>query len=296
MINNPVLTEIINSSFEQNGFSNELKLADIIPIFKKKDPLNKESYRPVSILSHMSKVFERIIYKQIANFIKNKISVKLCGFRKNHNTQYSLISMLEKWKASLDKGEYVGVTFIDLWNAFHTINHDLLLTKLKENGFSHNTLAFMLSYLKNRSHRVTINNNFSKCEEIIAGVPKGSILGPLLFNIFINDIFCFEDKSYLSNYADDNVLYAFGSNMTKVKDKLSQDLPKLSEWFTKNFMILNPDKCYHMCLGKDTVNDILKFCDKELKSSKLETVLKIEIDQKLTFSCHVKTLSSKAAK
>ena len=114
MINNPVLTEIINSSFEQNEFSNELKLADIIPIFKKKDPLNKESYRPVSILSHMSKVFERIIYKQIENFIKNKLSVKLCGFRKNHNTQHSLISMLEKWKVSLDKGEYVGVTFMDL--------------------------------------------------------------------------------------------------------------------------------------------------------------------------------------
>ena len=167
---------------------------------------------------------------------------------------------------------------------------------MKVNGFSHNSLAFMLSYLKNRSHRVNINNNFNKWEEIIAGVPKGSILGPLLFNIFINDIFCFEDKSYLSSYADDNVLCAFGSNMTKVKDKLSQDIPKLSEWFTKNFMILNPDKCHHICLWKDTVNDILKFCDKELKSSKLETVLEIEIDQKLTFSCHVKTLSSKAAK
>ena len=150
----------------------------------------------------------------------------------------------------------------------------------------------MLSYLKNRSHRVTINNNFSKCEEIIAGVPKGSILGPLLFNIFINDIFCFEDKSYLSNYADDNVLYAFGSNMTKVKDKLSQDLPKLSEWFTKKFLILNPDKCRYMCLGKDAVNSILKFCDEELKSCKLETALGIEIEQKLTFSCHVKTLCS----
>ena len=186
--------------------------------------------------------------------------------------------------------------FYNLSKAFDTINHDLLLAKLKAYGFSHNALAFMLSYLKNRSHRVNINSNFSTWEEIIAGTLQGSLLGPLLFNIFINDIFYFEDKSYLSNYADDNVLYAFGSNMTEVKDKLSQDLPKLSEWFTKNFMILNPDKCYHMCLGKDTVNDILKFCDKELKSSKLETVLKIEIDQKLTFSCHVKTLSSKAAK
>ena len=92
------------------------------------------------------------------------------------------------------------------------------------------------------------------------------------------------------NCADDNVLYAFGSSMTEVKDKLSQDLPKLSEWFTENFMILNPDKCHYMCLGKDTVNDILNFCDEELKSSELETVLGIEIDQKLTFNCHVKTL------
>ena len=87
----------------------------------------------------------------------------------------------------------------------------------------------MLSYVKNQSHRVNINNNFSTWEEIIAGVSQGSILGPLLFHVFINDIFYFEDKSYLSNYADDNVLYALGSNITEVKDKLSQDLPKLSK-------------------------------------------------------------------
>ena len=90
--------------------------------------------------------------------------------------------------------------------AFDTINNDLLLAKLKTNGFSHNALAFMLSYLKNRSLRVNINGNFSTWEEIIAGVPKGSILGPLLFNTLANDIFYFEDKSYLSNYADDNMI------------------------------------------------------------------------------------------
>ena len=160
--------------------------------------------------------------------------------------------MLEKWKASLDKGEYVGVIFMDLSKAFNTINHDLLLAKLKAYGFSHNALVFMLSYLKNRSQRVNINNNFSTWEEIIAGIPQGSILGPLLFNIFINDIFYFEDKSYLSNYADENFLYAFGSNMTEVKDKLSQN-QKLSEWFTENFMILSPDKCHYLCLGKAAV-------------------------------------------
>ena len=141
-------------------------------------------------------------------------------------------------EASLDKGEYVGVVFMDLSKAFDTISHDLLLAKLKAYGFSHNVLAFMINYLKNRSHRANINSNFSTWEEVKAGVPQGSILGSLLFNIFIK-IFYFEDKSYLSNCADDNVLYAFGSNMTEVNNKLSQDLLKLSEWFTEYFMILN---------------------------------------------------------
>ena len=141
-------------------------------------------------------------------------------------------------EASLDKGEYVGVVFMDLSKAFDTISHDLLLAKLKAYGFSHNVLAFMINYLKNRSHRANINSNFSTWEEVKAGVPQGSILGSLLFNIFIN-IFYFEDKSYLSNCADDNVPYAFGSNMTEVNNKLSQDLLKLSEWFTEYFMILN---------------------------------------------------------
>ena len=134
--------------------------------------------------------------------------------------------MLEKWKNTLDKGKHIGAVFMDLSKAFVTINHDLLIAKLKAYGFSYNALSFMLSYLKNRSPRVSINGSFSTWEEIIAGVPQGSILGHLLFNIFLDDIFYFENRSYLSNYADDNVLYAFGSNLEEVKQNLSQDPPK----------------------------------------------------------------------
>ena len=181
--------------------------------------------------------------------------------------------ILEIWKNTLVKGKHVGAIFMDLSKAFDTINHDLLITKLKAYGFSNNALLFMHSDLKNRSQRVNINSSFSTWKEITAAVPQGSILGPLLFNIFLNDIFYFENKSYLSNYADDNVLYAFGSNLEEVKQNLSQDLLKLSEWFHENSMILNPEKC--MCLGKDYVRDLLRFCGEVLETSKLETVLGI---------------------
>ena len=167
---------------------------------------------------------------------------------------------------------------MDLSKAFDTINHVLLIAKLEASGFSNNALSFMLSYLKNRSQSVSINNSFSTWEENIAGVPQGSILGPLLFNIFLNDIFYFENRSFLSNYADDNVLYAFGSNLDKVKQNLSQYLLKLSEWFYENCMILNPEKCYYMCIGKDSAGHLLRFCGKDLVASERETVLGIQIE------------------
>ena len=122
----------------------------------------------------------------------------------------------------------------------------------------------MLNYLKNRSQRVSINSSFSTWKEIIAGVPQGSILGPLFFNIFQNDIFFFKNRAFLSNYADDNVLYAFDSNLEEVKQNLSQDLLKLSQWFHENCMILNPEKCHYVSLGKDSEGDLLRFCGEVL--------------------------------
>ena len=105
----PELTILINNCLNKGVLPDDLKLADITPIFKKEDSLNKENYRPVSILPHLSKVFERILYKQIDSFMKNKFSPYLCGFRKNHNAQYSLLKMIKNWKKQLDDGEKVGV-------------------------------------------------------------------------------------------------------------------------------------------------------------------------------------------
>ena len=124
-------------------------------LFTKKHPLNEENYRPVSLLSHMSKVFERHMYEQIETFMSNKLSMKLCSFLKNYDTQYWLTYMLEKWKNTLEKGKHVGAIFMDLSKAFDIINHNLLIAMLKAYGFSNNALLFMFSYLKNTSQKVT---------------------------------------------------------------------------------------------------------------------------------------------
>ena len=154
------ITFIINDCLEKGIFPDDLKLADVSPIFKK-DSFKKENYRPVSILPHMSKVFERILYKQIDTFMTTKFSPYLCGFRKNHNAHYSLLKMIETWKKHLDKGQKIGVILMGLSKAFDTINHSLLLAKLDAYGFSRKSLKLMQNYLCNRQQRISTNGSFS---------------------------------------------------------------------------------------------------------------------------------------
>ena len=146
----PILTDNINDSIKNGVFPDELKLAEVIPLFKKTDPFDKSNYRPVTLLSHMSKVFERIIYNQINEYSEPFLSNLLTGFRKNHNTQHSLLKILESFKEALDKGNSVTAIFMDLFKAFDTLNHDLLIAKLEAYGFSVNSLYYIHSYLNKR--------------------------------------------------------------------------------------------------------------------------------------------------
>ena len=289
------LTNTINNSLKESTFPDELKQSEVIPVYKKLDPLQKENYRPVSLLPHISKVFERVIYNQINSFMENKISKCVTGFRKSHGTQHSLVVMLEKWKKALDKEENMSAIFMDLSKAFDTINHGLVLAKLKTYGFSKQALSFMCSYLKNRRQRVQINNKFSSLKEVIAGVPQGSIDGPLLFNLFINDLFLFICFSTLSNYADDNNLFATGTDIQLINQMLLSDFRAVNNWFYENFMILNPGKCHFMSIGKDTRDeDVFYYDNLTLKNSNEEEILGVIIDRKLTFHQHIKKMCRKA--
>ena len=227
--------------------------------------------------------------------MQDKLSNLLTCFRKNYSTQHCLMYMLENWKNMLDKGGYVCAMFMDLSKAFDTIHHDLMITKLEAYGLSQDALQYMRSYLTNRQQRVRVNSSFSTWENIIARVPQGSILGPLLFNIFINDLFLFVSNSYLSNDADDNTLYAFGYNLEGIKNTLCFDFDLVSKWFEENYMVLNADKCHFMYLGKNKDNETFIFYNFIFNNSNEEKILGITIDNKLTFKGHIKILCRKAA-
>ena len=137
------ITNSINLSIGNGCIPGELKLAEVSPILKKIDDLDKENYRSVSVLPHVSKVSERTMYHQINDYMKDKLSKQLTGFRKNHSTQHCLSCMLEIWKKVLDKGGYICAIFMDLSKAFHTLNHDLLIAKLGAYGFETDALRYM---------------------------------------------------------------------------------------------------------------------------------------------------------
>ena len=175
----PALNDIWNNEIiTQKCFPNNLKLANVTPVFKKEDASLLKNYRPVSVLPVVSKIYERIMQKQILEYIDKHLSPHLCGYRKGYSTQTALISMLEKWKLSIDNKGFAGGVLMDLSKAFDTINHQLLLAKLHAYGFSKQALAIVCSYLSNRKQRIKINNVFSSWKDLILGVPQGSVLGP----------------------------------------------------------------------------------------------------------------------
>ena len=175
-------------------------------------------------------------------FTNSILSEKISAYRKNYSSQHVLLKLSEEWRQYLDKNETVGAVLMDLSKAFDCLPHELLIAKLAAYGVNDDTLTLFYSYLKNRKQTVSIKGKLSVFLDILAGVPQGSILGPILFNIFINDFVDIFNKTDVYNFADDNTLSAHAKSVDKVVKCLESDSQKAIQWFTENHMIANAEK------------------------------------------------------
>lgn len=292
------LMEIWNKEILQNkNFSKALKLADITPVFKKGDATLSKNYRPVSVLPSASKIFERLIQKQLFPFIEGSLSSSLCGYRKKYSTQTALVSLVEKWKKMIDEKGYAGAILMDLSKAFDTINHELLIAKLCAYGIEKSSLDILYSYLSDRWQRTKVNNAFSSWTELETGVPQGSVLGPMLFNIYLNDLFFFLERSEVCNYADDTTPYVCDVSLKGVLFDLEHELAISEDWFLDNFMKLNTDKCHLFVSGHKYEHCFIKNHNSEILWEKNHVrLLGVDLDSELKFDTHVSNICAKASK
>ena len=217
----------------------------------------------------------------------------ISAYRTSYSSQNVIIRLLEEWRTKLDNNFVVGAVLTDLSKAFDCIPHDLLIAKLAAYGLSEEALMYILSYLSNRKQCVRINDTYSEFENIISGVLHGPILGPLLFNLSINDLFFFILIASVHNFADDNTLSAFAENVSQLINILQSGSEVITDWFKKNQMIVNPDKFQVIIIDKkkgDHTNEDVVIDNKQIKTVTSVKLLGSQLNDKLNFSPHISNI------
>ncbi len=229
------LAYICNLSLLTSTFPSKWKVAKVTPIFKAGDKDDVNNYRPISVLPVISKIIERNVHNQLYDFFTTNNLLNQCqsGFRKHHSTATTLLDVTDHILNNMNNGMITGALFIDLKKAFDTVNHKLLLQKLQSYGINGCTLHWFSSYLCKRTQAVSINSTFSDVKNIDIGVPQGSILGPLLFIIYVNTLpDCINCKCVM--YADDTTLLFTASDHDTLQKNMNESLSKIGRWFENN--------------------------------------------------------------
>ena len=242
------MVKITNLIFELGIYPQSLKLSKIIPVYKDGDSKVLNNYRPISILNSTNKIIEKLLYTRIVNFLNDNdfFYKKQYGFRRLSNTSCACTEILIRILLEIDSGEIVTGLFLDLSKAFDTVNHDLLIDKLKNSGIRGIPLTLIRNYLTNRQQYVSLNGITSNRKFTTIGVPQGSVLGPLFFLIFINDIMNINLMGQLNIYADDCAIFYNNKNINDNVANINYDLKLLYDYFCKNKLTLNIQKSQYM--------------------------------------------------
>ena len=294
---------IFQMSLDKGECPDDWKTANVTPIHKKGDRTDPSNYRPVSLTSQVCKILESIVRTRVIEHINvnNLMSEAQHGFREGRSCLTNLLETLEAWTQIIEDGDGIDVAYLDFRKAFDLVSHKHLIYKMSKYGIKGQILKWVEEFLSNRSQRVLIRGTASTSQKVTSGVPQGSVLGPVLFLIFINDL-PLKVLSPLSLFADDSKIFTrivSSENEDKVyentgKDVLQQDLANVLEWAKKWKMEFNVDKCKIMHIGNKNPKYNYNMDGKNLQETLKEKDLGVLIDYKLDFGDHIKEIVSRA--
>ena len=296
----PLVANLINSSFEEGVFPEVLKVARVIPLHKSGDKSVIGNFRPISVLPVLSKIFEKVMHKRVSNFLEkfNILNDRQFGFRSKKSTCDAILGFTENCFSAFNNGEYFVSVFLDFSKAFDTVDHSILLRKLEKIGFRGTTLSWFKCYLHGRHQYVDIHGNFSCLKEISLGVPQGSILGPLLFIVYINDMSSCSNYLNFVHYADDTTLYCNGRCCDDMLDMVNAELLNVDRWLCCNKLSLNVKKSAYMIFSSRQYVPRTKIIirSQELAVTNSAKFLGVQLDNKLNFSNHIDYVRNKISR
>ena len=291
---------IFNNIINSGQYPDILKIACITAIFKAGDKLDPNNYRPISTLPLLNKIFEKLLHIRIYSFFESQgiFCKEQYGFRKGKSTCDAINDLLNNIYTSLNEKKYLGAIFLDLSKAFDTVPHDILIKKLEHYGIRGIALKLFESYLANRKQSVYVNGCNSQTNDITIGVPQGSVLGPLLFLIYINDLPLSTKVMNVILFADDTTLFTSDSNLNSLRNSMNEDLELVSEWLIANCLTLNITKTYYILFStRDVPNNLeIKIGQQILERQKSGKFLGVVLDEKLTFKEHLSAITTKVSK